>query len=280
MEENNHLVAFLDILGFKNHVENFINGKKESDRQILDLVINAFNNAKNLSYFDSLEKSNVKINYKQFSDCINISTPNIFDHYSKIHALVLCGFLHLLESIYSQMLESKLLIRGGLSVGYHYENENVIFSEGLIKAYKLESESIYPRIMIDEEVVKLLKTYWKRQEEELSHWGIEKLLVVDWDGSVFINPFKKGESSINLFLSGDIEIPPSLKDKDISKYLIEKDHEITKEILSMLKKETETIKLNENMSKNVLKKYIWLQQLAQWNLDPKISKIKFEYLLK
>ncbi len=31
---------------------------------------------------------------------------------------------------------------------------------------------------------------------------------------------------------------------------------------------------------HILRKYLWLKELLNWNMEPKNSKIKFEYLLK
>ena len=42
-----------------------------------------------------------------------------------------------------------IFVRGALSSGPHYENDHIIFSEGLIKAYDHEKSAIYPRIIVD-----------------------------------------------------------------------------------------------------------------------------------
>ena len=67
--------------------------------------------------------------------------------------------------------------------------------------------------------------------------------------------------------------------KDIKKQLIEKDHEALRTILNRLENKIEHLKSDKD-DNNILKKYLWLKELINWNLNPDSSKIKFEYLLK
>lgn len=281
MDKKIHLVAYLDILGFKNHVKNYFNNEIEPPEQILDIIKKAFKEAPNLPYFKPFKEIGMEIQYKQFSDCTCLAVPQIFDKYSEANALILSGFIHLLEDFYFHMLTYKIVLRGGVSIGYHYEDENIIFSEGLINAYQLELEAVYPRIVIDEELVKIFKKQWEEQRDALSRFGIEKILVSDWEGSVFINPFKKAQSNEKLILKGNIEKPLYFDDgNDVIGNLSEIDKKAIMKIVKMLETEIKKIESDENGNRNVLKKYMWLKELALWNINPESAKIKFEYILK
>ena len=48
--------------------------------------------------------------------------------------------LMILRDFQLELLESDVYIRGGLSLGFHFENQNMIFSQGLINSYDLESK--------------------------------------------------------------------------------------------------------------------------------------------
>jgi len=48
-------------------------------------------------------------------------------------------------------------MRGGLTNGLHFESDNIIFSKGLVKAYDLEKNATYPRIIIDYTIIESLK---------------------------------------------------------------------------------------------------------------------------
>ena len=70
-----HLVAFLDILGFKEHIDNYFNG---TDPSILANIKFALEISKQYAltpHKNFLEESNIEIKFKQFSDCICIATP-------------------------------------------------------------------------------------------------------------------------------------------------------------------------------------------------------------
>ena len=47
----------------------------------------------------------------------------------------------------------RVLIRGGITTGDIYIDKNIIFGEGLIKAVELESNAIFPRIILDEKAI-------------------------------------------------------------------------------------------------------------------------------
>lgn len=103
---------------------------------------------------------------------------------------------------------------------------------------------------------------------------IDKLLVSDWDGLVFINPFNLGESSFNLRKEIDIKKLESYNEKLDDKAnmaVFEKNQE---NYLEQIENIISIIESEEIIDKNVLKKYIWLKE------DPKTSRIKFDYFLR
>jgi hypothetical protein len=140
-EYKEKIVAFIDILGFTN----LINQTTEDDAKHI-----AFFN-KHISHVLEILKDQYDrmFSIKMFSDCICISCD---DGPYELDCIVdeIC-FIQLYFSI------SGIFVRGGLSRGRHYENENIIYSKGLIKAYHLEKESIYPRIIIDPDLFDSVK---------------------------------------------------------------------------------------------------------------------------
>lgn len=285
IDNEKSLVAFLDILGFKNHVKSYFNPKCHVDKKILNMIKSAFEDAKNAPYLDffkeieHLEEMDLKIQYKQFSDCICVSIPNVKGN-TRIAAMVLSSFVFLLRDLYFNMLKFNFYIRGGFSVGFHYEDDDVIFSEGLIKAYEIESEAIYPRIILDDELVKRFEEFWANQKNWISTLGVNKMLISDWDGSIFINPFNLSQALEKMFLEGYIGKTYFIDEKkDVKTQLIEIDSKAQLRVLNNLNNNIRELKSDET-DDNVLKKYIWLKELVKWNMDPESSKIKFEYFLK
>jgi hypothetical protein len=105
-----------------------------------------------------------------FSDSIAISSEP-FDAFGVIWA---CGWLH------AQLLYSGILTRGGISIGETIHQDDVLYGEGMLKAYHLESNAaVYPRIVVDPALLPRLSIGMKN-----------KLLELDSDGLWFVDPFK------------------------------------------------------------------------------------------
>ena len=272
VDNERNVVAFLDILGFKNHVKQHLDG----DTDILANMRSAYKDALNSNYVPIFEFMGLNIQYKQFSDCTCLSIPN-FSGNSKAAAMILSSFIYLLREFYFSMLKFEIYIRGGLSVGFHYEDDNMIFSEGLIMAHELESKAMYPRIILDDMLIKRFEKLWIDQKDTLSLLGVDKMLISDGEGIVFINPFNFAQVTENMSLAGHVK-KPSVYDesKDLKTNLVEIDHKAHMRLLKNLENKIEEYKENNS----VLRKYIWLKELVKWNINLDSSKIKFEYLLK
>jgi hypothetical protein len=56
------------------------------------------------------------------------------------------------------LLMHNIYVRGGVSLGFHFENENTIFSKGLLNAHSIETKrALYPRIVVDNELINKIK---------------------------------------------------------------------------------------------------------------------------
>jgi len=49
----------------------------------------------------------------------------------------------------NQLIEEWIILRGGMTVGLIRSSRGVIYGPGLVRAYELERESDYPRILLD-----------------------------------------------------------------------------------------------------------------------------------
>ena len=133
------IVAFIDVLGFSNLV---FNDKIEPITQYYEMILTDFKEA--------AIKNDLK--FLMISDSIVIHAPQKKDN--------LFGVFKVLSSLQHRLLLKGILIRGGISFGKLYVNEadNIIVGVGLINAYNLESKAIYPRIIVDRNIIPL---YWK-----------------------------------------------------------------------------------------------------------------------
>jgi len=141
------IVAFLDILGFRRLVF------ENQDRAMK--VISELD--KSLSH--SLECLELEdwpdFSAKLFSDCFCLSCKS--------------GYLECLlrELSYIQwfLASNGIFLKGAIADGRHFENERMIFSEGLVNAYELQNQTEYPRILIKDTIVERMKT------ETFMNWG-------------------------------------------------------------------------------------------------------------
>ncbi|MFC2118154.1 hypothetical protein ACFLSY_05895 [Bacteroidota bacterium] len=166
LKYENRLVAFIDILGFKDIVK-----QSEKDPTKIKLLYSVLNYLKNwevsenwnlrlVEIEEDAQKKGVenfditgKTNSTSFSDSIVVSVK--VDNNANEMASTLITNLAYIGAI---LLEKEILFRGGLTIGKIIHNENgTVFGQGLIDAYKLERNNAkYPRIILSDKLLKEL----------------------------------------------------------------------------------------------------------------------------
>lgn len=161
--------VFLDILGYgavNKSIDNHAKAKElieflNKNKEILegrDKVISKLSSKK--GEFDLKDYYDVKFAF--ISDSIVISydpkeVGGLSEPHRRMHsANSLFLLLQRLQELILHLLENKgLFLRGGISKGYSYVNEQYAVGTGVIEAYELESKTaIYPRIVVAENIVK------------------------------------------------------------------------------------------------------------------------------
>jgi hypothetical protein len=138
------IVCFADILGFSELIKSA--SDPVSGGAIIKTIEEALNGDLISPIRNSVGSSKKKSSIKLFSDCISISAD---DSFSGLLLLVAQ-----LASAQNRLIRKSILIRGAISSGLHYESRSMIFSAGLVSAYKMEtSQAIYPRIIVEEELI-------------------------------------------------------------------------------------------------------------------------------
>lgn len=166
MKYENRLIAFIDILGFKEIVRESKNdiSKIEFLYSVLDYLKNWEAPDKwDLKYVEieeDAQKKGVsnfdirgKTNSTSFSDSIVVSVK-VDNNINEMTSTLIANLAH----IGAKLLEKGVLFRGGLTIGNLIHNENgTVFGQGLIDAYQLESNSaLFPRIILSDKLVKQL----------------------------------------------------------------------------------------------------------------------------
>lgn len=227
-EYKKQLVAFIDILGFKELIEEA--SRNPSDALLIigklnNSITKAMESSHELNSDLQMSEENKRYKVKIFSDCICISYDCGFDD-NEITSNSIFIFLLSLIYLQAELHLNKIFIRGGVSYDFHYSNESIIFSSALVNSYEIESkDAIYPRIVIDKSLIDYLKIV----EHEANFEILNEILKKDVDGLIFIDYLEiigemDEESDKEAFLvnhKGIIEeiLSSSLKPKIREKYL-------------------------------------------------------------
>lgn len=174
------VVAFIDILGFKNALKD-----SSKARGILDALSHVKERIR--EYYSDPVRQQFQgvfdIELTAFSDSVVISGD-------ETQAIIVV--FAALE--FSQLLiEKGFLCRGAIACGELYHKDGIVFGKGLAEAHKTEtSQAIYPRILLDRRTVDLIN------ESKNAPTDFEGLIVSDKDGGVFLNLLYANGATRNL----------------------------------------------------------------------------------
>jgi len=163
IQYDQRIVAFIDILGFKEIVKQsefdstkieliysvleFLKGLEKQDKWDLKLIeIEEDAQKKGVANFDISGRTNVTA----FSDSIVVSVK-IENNINEMTSTLIVNLAY----IGAVLMEKGILFRGGITIGnlMHIDN-GTVFGQGLIEAYQLETRSAkYPRIIISDKLL-------------------------------------------------------------------------------------------------------------------------------
>ena len=188
-------IAFIDVLGFSNLVSHNQLDKIDSYFRII------------VEELDLLRSTNVRIDSLLISDSIILIAP---DSFQGLKELIVAT-----RNIQSGLLGAKILMRGAVSFGevYYNKDERILFGKGFIKAYNLEKEEIYPRVIIEPSIIKKVakdKTEFMQLFNGDLNYNFEKQVIYNRKES------KLKDDGIFIDYASDIIRKDSFK-KDINK---------------------------------------------------------------
>ena len=185
------LIAYFDILGFKDMVEGDERKSEAELCNIQDLIWQRLNK----EYFSvppgsNLQLLDLKRYYTTFSDCAVVSR-SMENNFNELRDLItdICSLQRELIEFYG------VLLRGGISYGnaVHARNGQYLFGAAVNEAVKLgEKIAKNPRIIITEETIQKCKKADNILGKSVDNIEeiIKKILSKDTDGYWFINYFK------------------------------------------------------------------------------------------
>jgi len=287
VETEPRIVCFIDILGFSELIN-------EYDSEITSTVLQDIQESFALAKTQLLENTNEQnkeaikhLKYQTFSDNICISIP-YFDSEDDFLANfnLLITYVRGIQSI---LMTKGFFTRGGISIGSYYADNNIIFSKGLVNAYHLENKkAVYPRVIIDKTILEKL---FKYNQERVKYFGIDSVIIFDWENIAFLNPFGLLKSSVqqieSMFneLNSDDDDPLTKTLNSLTKTFGEMTVSLLKSAEEGEKKGMETVKekIAENIyryykNKNIISKYLWLFEFVKWIEKDETTQLKFQFM--
>jgi len=164
LQENTEekFVAFLDVLGFKELVF-------KDKFEILDSYF-----SKLTSVLDSLREKKENVDSFVISDSIILVAPKGLKNFISL--------IKAIQTIQSQLIWRKIILRGAVSYGpVYFDNaKNIIVGKGFIRAFLLEQEANFPRVIIDPVIIKLFgtdKAGFLKQVNKSETYNFDKRLI-------------------------------------------------------------------------------------------------------
>lgn len=171
--------GYLDILGFSQKIQN-------NDLDFFDKYLNTLN--KELKHIEKQHDLSGKEGYKSFE--LKVFTDNfVFGHpwYDQFGESELGNIFEVLSHIQFTFAKSNIFIRGAISMSNLYMDEYVVLGPALVEAYKMEAKkAVNPRIILSDEVVKVLKKHINYYTDHKSSPQSKEYLI-DIDGIYFVN---------------------------------------------------------------------------------------------
>jgi hypothetical protein len=244
------IVIHSDILGFKKIIENAENDKAEETLNKLKITLNECCGI--LDMFKAVEEpTSMKLKYKLFSDNLYASFSYEDGNLQSFSDAFIVAIIFA-RAYFSNMLDNKILVRGGISFGNDYYDDTMIFSIALVKAHTIESKkAIFPRIVIDNELIDLIKKDLVLSSQIFLD-VLNNSILKDQKGIYFINPNGLA-TDFNSELNGVVGAK-------LDKIYISQSMQF---IMGELKK----IDRNTQEGEKIGKKYDWLMELLLWNFN-------------
>lgn len=174
------ILAFVDILGFKNMVLGSADNYQEQQRILQAMrIIHRVKELNDSGSGGGLQRYGIYVT--TFSDSAIISYP--LNHDGGLF-YVLIDLIHL----QIELLMMGIFIRGGITIGLAHHDEYNAFGPAMVEAYELESKkALSPRIILTEDTIKtgILNSQTHRNQYDVNL--LMSLLRRDMDGYYFLD---------------------------------------------------------------------------------------------
>lgn len=185
------IVCYADILGFRHFIECALNSGTERTflRKIKSSLAAAYGEVRSAAKLDG---DDIPIfDMKVFTDNIVIAYP-LHDPDADLGEPELGRLLSLLARVQARLLADGFLLRGAITAGHHYQDQDIAYGGALLEAVDLDKSGGSPRLVIGSSLEKLIAVHlsWyggrgAPHNEELLEDPADERLFVDYVGAAF-----------------------------------------------------------------------------------------------
>lgn len=170
----NSMVCTIDILGFSQMIVDSCS--KGYGNKLLNEISSLINKNKQCIIPNKYSQGKIKI----YTDNMIVGYPIKDDGEEELDEIL----DNVSEYQFNLALEG-LFVRGGVSVGEFYINEDIVFGPALLDAHNTESNlACYPRIVLDDKTVSRLQKYINNYDDVAPQ---HKKILIGSDGQWFLN---------------------------------------------------------------------------------------------
>ena len=174
-----YIVAYLDMLGSKERILN-----DDEEEKSLNTIKEIYEYALQIPGEINPSLSHYHMETRIFSDNILIVNKLVDEDGRKRDLRTeLENMYTVVTRFQERALEYGWLLRGAMTKGQLYFDDMLVWGKALVKAHMMEeTKAIYPRILIDDELVKSIQNVYSSQKEA-------KIIAIkqDADGCYFLN---------------------------------------------------------------------------------------------
>ncbi len=167
-----YLLAYLDIMGFKDKIQESIKSREEQSGIYQLLSVH--------DYYTKLVNKEGKQHFPGRPNSIAFS-DNIVINIEGFSNKLFNQFIHVITFFQWQTIDFYSFLRGAIVYDNHYQDKRVFFGPAIVRAYEMEkNDANWPRVIIDNEIINKLSPNNKRYLFKLA-------LTKDAKGIVFID---------------------------------------------------------------------------------------------
>lgn len=188
---------FVDILGFQSHIDETLGKVSPNARahmtfsklkSALKQISTEVHYREKIQVSDQMVRSSRKVT--QFSDSVIVSYLK-----SEANGYGVSSILMDVHNLQRQLISKGILLRGAVTSGLLYHNDNYVFGPALNDAVQLERLANYPRVIIDGEILDDAGLR-KSQAIQISR-TVSSMVQEDFDGLYYVDYFNVHPDDFN-----------------------------------------------------------------------------------